>query len=66
MNSENAKSIIIAIQRQIWESQYFIDTNCNAEYYQGKLEGLSFALEGFRAIGISVSDVTKDLQNIYS
>lgn len=63
--ADNNSIMITVIQKQIWEAQYFISINANKEYYQGKIDGLLFVLDGFRSVGISISEVTKNLQNPY-
>ncbi len=65
MNKQGYIDIIQAIQKQIWGAEYFINQNINTSYWNGYKDSNTFALDGFRAVGISVSEIVKDLENPY-
>ena len=53
--------IIEATQRQIWLADDFISKNVNVEYWQGYKDASETVLDGFRTVGISVSEVVNQM-----
>ncbi len=59
---EQVKPIIENLQKQMWEAEHFISINIEKEYWIGRKDSIIFTLDGFRAVGISVSEVTSKMQ----
>ncbi len=54
-------TIIEATQKQILVADNFISQNVNVEYWQGHKNASEAVLDGFRAVGISVSEVVNQM-----
>ena len=55
------KPIIENLQNGIWVAEYFISINANATYWGGRKDSNEFTLNNFRAVGISVSEITSKM-----
>lgn len=56
--TDQIKPIIESLQTQIWEAEHFISIDANAKYWSGFKDGNQITLNGFQAVGISVSEIT--------
>lgn len=59
--ADQVKPIIENLQNQIWEAEHFISINANGTYWQGRKDSNEFTLDGFRAVGIGVSEITNEM-----
>lgn len=59
--TDQVRPIIEASQKEIWEAEYFISIDANAKYWSGRKDSSEFTLNAFRAVGISVFEVTSKM-----
>lgn len=59
--SSKINTVIAETQKQIRLAEYFISLNVNAEYWQGYKNASEVILGGFRAVGISVTEVVNQM-----